>query len=64
MDDDRSLRPAQALVGVVGLAIAVWGLVGSPEFTDIAVLGWAGVGVAVVLGAVLIIVGGVNGRKH
>lgn len=63
MDDERGLRPAQALVGVAGLAIALWGLAGSPEVTDTAVLRWAAVGVAVILGVALIVAGGVSRRK-
>ncbi|KQR97340.1 hypothetical protein ASG12_15475 [Williamsia sp. Leaf354] len=63
MDDGRGLRPAQALVGIAGLAIALWGLAGSPEFTDTTILRWAAVGVAVILGVALIVAGGVSRRK-
>ena len=63
MDDNR-FSPTQAVVGVVGLAVAVWGLVGAPDIADSGAVRWGVVGIAVLIGVVLIVVGGLSGRNR
>ena len=63
MDDGR-FSPTQAVVGVAGLAIAIWGLAGAPDIADSHAVRWAGIGVAILIGLVLIVVGGISGRNR
>ena len=63
MDDNR-FSPTQAVVGVAGLAVAVWGLAGAPDVADSDAVRWGVVGVAILIGLVLIIVGGLSGRHR
>ncbi|GAA1455824.1 hypothetical protein [Williamsia maris] len=62
--DDRRFSPTQAVVGVAGLAVAVWALAGAPDIADTGAVRWGVVGVAVLIGAVLIVVGGLSGRHR
>ncbi|GGF32141.1 hypothetical protein [Williamsia phyllosphaerae] len=62
--DDHRFSPTQAVVGVVGLAVAVWGLTGAPDIADSGAVRWGVVGIAVLIGVVLIVVGGLSGRNR
>ncbi|GAC48677.1 hypothetical protein [Gordonia aichiensis] len=56
--DGRGRRaPGLALVGVAALAVAIWGLVGTPELPSASVLGWGVVGIGLVVGLVLLVSG-------
>lgn len=46
-----------ALLGVVAIAVAVWGLAGSPDLPSASVIGWVVIGVGLVAGLVLLVSG-------
>ncbi len=49
--------PGLGIVGIAALAVAGWGLAGGPALPDAADLGWAAVGVGLLIGLILIISG-------
>ncbi|ASR02516.1 hypothetical protein [Gordonia rubripertincta] len=49
--------PGLGLVGIAALAVAGWGLAGGPALPDAANLGWAAVGIGLLIGLILIISG-------
>ncbi len=63
MDENR-FSPTQVVIGLAGLAVALWGLAGSPDVADSGAVRWGAIGVAVLIGLVLIVVGGLSGRHR
>ncbi|MFT4124743.1 MAG: hypothetical protein QM662_00725 [Gordonia sp. (in: high G+C Gram-positive bacteria)] len=61
--ETRRRSPALAVLGIVALAIAGWGLADGPALPDIQVLIWLAVGAALVAGVTLVIAGARAGRR-
>ncbi|MDS1112335.1 hypothetical protein RD149_00985 [Gordonia westfalica] len=49
--------PGLGIAGIAALAVAGWGLAGGPALPEAADLGWAAVGVGLLIGLILIISG-------
>ncbi|ATD70266.1 MULTISPECIES: hypothetical protein [Gordonia] len=49
--------PGLGIVGIAALAVAGWGLAGGPALPEAADLGWAAVGIGLLIGLILIISG-------
>ncbi|MGZ8179233.1 hypothetical protein ACXVUM_14995 [Williamsia sp. SKLECPSW1] len=67
MAEEKTRGPVdivQVIVGLVALAIAVWGLLGGPSTGDLTVFPWIGVGVAGAVGVGLVIAGGLRSRTR
>ncbi|MGX7695607.1 hypothetical protein [Gordonia polyisoprenivorans] len=56
--------PVVALIGLAALLVAGWGLADGPTLPDPATIGWALVGIAVAVGALLIATGARSARSR
>ena len=66
-DPDRAPQrraPVVALIGLAALLVAGWGLADGPTLPDPATIGWALVGIAVAVGALLIATGARSARSR
>ncbi|SIR79751.1 hypothetical protein [Williamsia sterculiae] len=53
----RRVSPVMAVVGLVAVLVAVWGLLGGPSLGDLDIARWIAVAIAVGIGVTLILTG-------